>query len=406
VNLLEKTDARPPPGEDRKLSPVSRAELERRWALVRAHLRERQIGALVAQSTRDFHGGYVRWFTDVPAGNPRTVIFHADDLMTVVDHGPAGRRRTLSGDDPHHPGVGELITTAAFSSAHYTQTADAEAVVEMLRRRGHRRIGLVGAASTAHAFVAHVTENLAGASEISDETDAVDRFKAIKSVEEIAAIRATAQMQDAVFAKVLAQAQPGMRDFEITALARYEGERAGSEQGLFLAASSPLGRPAPFAARHGQGRTIRPGDHLTLLIENNGFGGFYTELARIIVFGKASPELHHGFQSAAEAQANTVKQLKPGTAARDIAPAHDAFMRSRGLPLETRLYAHSQGYDLVERPLIRTDETMTLAAGMSMAVHPTYATGAMFMVVCDNFLVGDQGPSERLHTTPQTIFEL
>jgi len=35
-------------------------------------------------------------------------------------------------------------------------------------------------------------------------------------------------------------------------------------------------------------------------------------------------------------------------------------MRSRGLPAELRLYAHGQGYDLVERPLIRADETMNL----------------------------------------------
>ena len=405
MNLMQRPEAGAPPTNERKLFPVSRAELERRWALTREHMRRLGLDALVAQSVRDFHGGYVRWFTDVPAGNPRTVIFYAADLMTVIDHGPAGRRRTLSGDDPTHPGVGELVTTAAFASAHYTQAADAAAVVEVLRRRGCRKVGLVGAAATPHGFVAHLTDALAGV-EITDETDAIDRLKAIKSAEEIAAIRATAEMQDRVFMRVLEQVRPGMRDFEITALARYEGEREGSEQGLFLASSAPLGKPAPFAARHGQGRTMRAGDHMALLIENNGFGGFYTELARIIVFGKASSELNDGFQAAVEAQANTVKRFAPGASCRDIAAAHDDFMRARGLPLETRLYAHSQGYDLVERPLIRADETMSLAAGMNMAVHPTYATPAMFIVVCDNFLVEEHGPSVCLHKTEKKIFEI
>ncbi len=401
MNILEKPEA-----DARKLFPVSRAELERRWALVRAHMRRHGLGALVAQSTRDFHGGYVRWFTDVPAGNPRTVVFHADDLMTVVDHGPAGRRRTFSGDDPHHPGVAELITTAAFAPAHYTQTADAEAVVEVLRRRGCRKVGLVGAASTPHGFVAHLTGALAGTADISDETDAIDALKAVKSAEEIAAIRATARMQDAAFAKVLEQVRPGMRDFEVTALARYAGELVGSEQGLFLASSAPIGTPAPFASRHGQGRTICSGDHITLLIENNGFGGFYTELARTIVLGKASPELHDAFAAAVAAQTHTVQRLQPGASCREIALAHDAFMGSRGLPLETRLYAHAQGYDLVERPLVRADEPMHLAAGMNMAVHPTFATKSMFVVVCDNYLVEAQGPSACLHETEQKIFEV
>ena len=52
----------------------------------------------------------------VPAYYPRTVIFHASDLMTVVEHGAAGRRRTLDGNDAENPGVGEIITTSAFPS--------------------------------------------------------------------------------------------------------------------------------------------------------------------------------------------------------------------------------------------------------------------------------------------------
>jgi Xaa-Pro aminopeptidase len=277
----------------------------------------------------------------------------------------------------------------------------------VLRRRGCRKVGLVGAASTPHGFVAHVSEQLSGVSELCDETDAIDEIKAVKSAEEIAAIRATARMEDAVFAKILAEVRPGMRDFEVTALARYEGELQGSEQGLFLASSAPVGSPAPFAARHAQGRTIRPGDHMTLLIENNGFGGFYTELARtIVVGGKASAELREAFAATVAAQANTVRRLAPGASCRDIARAHDEFMGSRGLPLETRLYAHSQGYDLVERPLVRADEPMRLAAGMNMAVHPTFATKTMFVVVCDNYLVEEHGPSPCLHQTEKKIFEI
>ncbi len=48
-------------------------------------------------------------------------------------------------------------------------------------------------------------------------------------------------MQDAVFAKVLAKIEPGMRQFEVTALARYEGNLMGSEQGVFMCRSAPAG---------------------------------------------------------------------------------------------------------------------------------------------------------------------
>jgi Xaa-Pro aminopeptidase len=142
------------------------------------------------------------------------------------------------------------------------------------------------------------------------------------------------------------------------------------------------------------------------LIENNGPGGFYTEIARTVVLGKASNELIDGFESTKEAQAHTLRLLKPGASCAEIAESHDAYMRARGLPPELRLYAHGQGYDLVERPLIRADETMTLEEHMNIAVHPGYETPSIFAVICDNYFVEADGPSACLHRTPKQVFEL
>jgi Xaa-Pro aminopeptidase len=213
-------------------------------------------------------------------------------------------------------------------------------------------------------------------------------------------------MQDQVFSKVVAQIKPGMRDSEVTALAQYEGQLLGSEQGIFLGMSAELGRPSAFAQKHFQGRTIRKGDYLPLLVENNGMGGFYTELARTIVFGKASQELVEGFELVKSAQEHTVRQLRPGASSPNLCTTHNEFMQQNGVPSETRLYSHSQGYDLVERPLIRADETMVLEEGMNMAVHPAYATSSMFTVICDNYLIERSGASDCLHKTPKKIFEL
>jgi Xaa-Pro aminopeptidase len=81
-------------------------------------------------------------------------------------------------------------------------------------------------------------------------------------------------------------------------------------------------------------------------------------------------------------------------------------MEKRGLPPELRLYAHGQGYNMVERPLIRSDETMAIEAGMNLAVHPGFETPSIFAVICDNYLVEDDGPSACLHATPKRIFEV
>jgi Xaa-Pro aminopeptidase len=80
-------------------------------------------------------------------------------------------------------------------------------------------------------------------------------------------------------------------------------------------------------------------------------------------------------------------------------------MRRNGRPEETRLYCHSQGYDMVERPLVRFDETMTIEANMVLAVHPTYVTATTYSWACDNYLVTQDGV-ERLHRFPEVITEL
>jgi Xaa-Pro aminopeptidase len=239
-----------------------------------------------------------------------------------------------------------------------------------------------------------------------DATDFVDRLKAVKSEEEILLIRRCAEMQDAVFAKVVRSIKPGMRDIDVTALAQHEGQVLGSEQGIFLGGSAPVGQRAGFAPRHFQGRTLRPGDHLVLLIENNGPGGYFTEIARTVVLGKASNELIDGFEAMREAQDHTLSLMKPGASCREIARAHDDYMRQRGLPPELRLYAHSQGYDMVERPMLRGDETMRLEANMNFAVHPGYETPSMWSTICDNYMIDANGPGECLHKTAKQIFEV
>src|SRR5215469_2049084 len=131
---------------ERVATRISMGELERRWTAVRAEMARRGIDALVMQNASDWLGGYVKWFTDVPAHNdyPRTVIFHRDDLTTVVEMGAAGRRDELAGKDVNNPGVGEIIYSPSFFSIAYTHDYDPILVAEELKRRGYKTIGLVG----------------------------------------------------------------------------------------------------------------------------------------------------------------------------------------------------------------------------------------------------------------------
>jgi Xaa-Pro aminopeptidase len=391
---------------ERVATRISTTELERRWAAVRREMAAQGIDALVMQNASDWLGGYVKWFTDVPAHNdyPRTVIFHRDDLMTMVEMGATGRRDKLGGKDVNNPGIGEIIYSPSFFSIAYTHDYDPLLVADELARRGHKTIGLVGRGALPSGLVDAIRDKVPA--KLVDASDLVDRIKAIKSPEEIALLRATAAMQDTLFAKVVAAIKPGMRDCDLGAIAQYEGQLLGSEQGIFRGSSEPLGRPAILRGRHFQDRVLQKGDYISLLIENNGRGGYYTELARTMVLGKASSELRDAFAVVCAAQKHTVSNLKPGASCPDIYASHNAFMKGGGAPPEQRLYGHSQGYDMVERPLLRNDETIPIAADMCVAVHPGFPTKTNFVFICDNFLIRANGSVEHMHKAEQKIYEV
>jgi hypothetical protein len=80
-------------------------------------------------------------------------------------------------------------------------------------------------------------------------------------------------------------------------------------------------------------------------------------------------------------------------------------MIDHGRPPESSLHCHGQGYVMVERPLVRFDETMPIAANMVIAAHPTYVTDQTYSWSCDTFLIGET-ENQRLHQFPRQLIEL
>jgi len=390
-------------------TPISTAELERRWAAVRAAMVEQRIDVLLMQANNDFMGGYVKYFTDLPATNGYsvTVVFPLDDRMTVVGQGPAGvvRELPLEGDGLRR-GVARFMGTPSYASCPYTAGYDADLAGKYLERFAGGTVGLLGTAAISYALIDHLRRGKLATAKFVDASDMVDMIKAVKSEEEIGCMRRTARMQDAAMEAVFAAIRPGMTDLEVAGVAEQYGHGQGSEQGLFLCASGPVGTSTFFGNRHLQNRTIRAGDTFTLLIENSGAGGFYTELGRTCVLGKASQEMKEEFEFVLKAQQFTLSLLKPGASCKDAWETYNQFMRQNGKPEEKRLHCHGQGYDMVERPLLRFDETMPLSKNMVLSAHPSYTTAGTYSWVCDNFLIGDTGVVEKLHQLPQKIFEL
>jgi Xaa-Pro aminopeptidase len=392
---------------ERLNTPISTNELKRRWKAVRAAMAAEKIDVLLMQNNNDHMGGYVRWFTDMPATNgyPNTVVFPRDDEMTVVCQGPFGGGETTAQGDVTWRGVRRILTTPSYASAHYTKDYDPELAGSALKPFAKGTIGYVGTYQMSYAMLDFIKRAFPQANYV-DATDLVDRIKVIKSTEEMELVKRAAAMQDGAMRAAFAAVKPGMRDTEVAAAAQHYSQCHGSENGIYLCASMPLGKPSKFANRHLQNRVIQEGDQIALLVEDNGPGGMYTELGRSCVVGKAPQAMKDELAFCQEARKFTLDLLKPGTPCKDIWDAFNDFMRKNGRPAEARLYCHGQGYDLVERPLARNDEPMTIAKDMNIVVHPTYIHGGYLNWLCDNYLIGGNGPGDRLHQFPEEVVEL
>jgi Xaa-Pro aminopeptidase len=391
----------------RVLNAVSQGELQRRWAATRLEMRKRGIDALVVQNSSDWVGGYIRWFSNQPATNgyPSSLIFPLEGGISFIEQGPFGGVRESAPAELAATGIARRLTTPSYPSVAYSGGYDADIALSEIQRFGAKRVGLVAPAAMYHSFGRHFTERL-GNVELCDATDFVDRIKAVKSQEEQACVRQVAAMQDEVMRRVQVFIRPGLKDFEVAAYAQYVGQQLGSEQGIFLCSSAPPGQAASFRPRSMQGRTLQTGDVYSLLVENNGAGGFYTELSRIFILGRASQELRDAHAAVLDAQRFALSLLKPGAFCRDIYAEHNAYLKQRGMSEERRLSVHGMGYDMVERPLIRNDEDMQIEANMIIVCHPGILNERMFVHNTDVYLIGETDSPECLHKTPKTLFEL
>jgi Xaa-Pro aminopeptidase len=333
-----------------------------------------------------------------------TVVFPINDGMTTITSGgkPPG---DLGPPAWTLRGVQHRLTAPYFPSLHYSGTYDAELVVQAIKERKDATVGLVNTAQMTAMFHLHLLKHLPGVNFV-DATDLVDEIKAVKSAEEIGFLMKTIALQDAALEYARTVIRPGRKVFEIVADVVHKVTDLGSEEQLVIGGCAPYGTAASPQKRHFQNRTVRDGDQFTLMIEVNGPGGMYGEVGRCFFLGKVPAELYDAHELLKETQHYTVSLLKPGADPKEIWKANNDFLVSKGQPMETRLYAHGQGYDLVERPAIRDDEPMKLKPNMNITVHPTIGSSRYWLSMWDNWLITETGVSDRLHKTPQEIFSV
>src|SRR4029450_992177 len=157
-------------------------------------------------------------------------------------------------------------------------------------------------------------------------------------------------------------------------------------------------------------RRIAAGDLVTTEL-TPAVEGYFVQICRTLVAGKASAAQRRAFDVFREALEAGVAAVRPGAVAADVARAENDVFRKHGLgdyttSKWTRVRGHGVGLFWDSKPHLLEDIETELVPGTALIVHPnTYHPDAGYIVLGDAVVVTDAGV-EVLCRAPRELFEV
>jgi Xaa-Pro aminopeptidase len=251
-------------------------------------------------------------------------------------------------------------------------------------------------------------ERLSGLTRIKvvPTTELVERQRAVKSPEEVAAIRAAAQLAQEALAEVLPGVRAGQTELEVGSVLEAALRRKGSEWHPFptIVASGP--RSALPHARTSR-RSIQAGE-LLLVDFGAQVDGYCADLTRTMVVGARADERQRAMHQLVQAaQRRAIDQLRPGMPAREADGLAREVIVTRGFG---EAFGHSLGHGLGlevhEAPRLAPNSEAPLPPHAVVTVEPgVYFPGWGGVRLEDDVYLGPHG-AERLSDGRTELLEL
>jgi len=295
-------------------------------------------------------------------------------------------------------GIGHIVLYGNAWQGDYLRYAADFGILE-----GHG-IAVVSSDGASELFLDSATE----AERAEAETTALlDRLLMHKLPAEIAALRRAAQMADDAYAVFRDAVKPGRRQYEVVADIEAYLRRRGCPDNFMIIGS---GGKDVFGMTPPSERRIAPGDLVTTEL-TPAVAGYFAQICRTLVVGKATDPQRRAFDVFREALAAGIAAVRPGATASDVARAENDVFRKHGLgeyttSKWTRVRGHGLGLFCDSKPHLLEDVDTPLAPGMALIVHPnTYHPEVGYVVLGDAVVVTETGV-EVLCKTPRELFEV
>jgi Xaa-Pro aminopeptidase len=224
-------------------------------------------------------------------------------------------------------------------------------------------------------------------------SDLVERLRGIKSVEEVASIRAAAELAQGALAEILPQIRAGQTELEVATALESALRRRGSEWHPFptIVASGP--RAALPHARTSDKKVAR-GEFL-LLDFGAQVDGYCADLTRTVVVGGRADERQRAvYELVRTAQERALGGIRPGMTGREADALARDVIAARGFGESFgHSLGHGLGLEVHEAPRLAPTAESPLPAGAVVTVEPgVYLPGWGGVRLEDDVWVSAEGP--------------
>jgi len=236
----------------------------------------------------------------------------------------------------------------------------------------------------------------------------VERLRMIKDEQEIAAIRASAELNSRVLAEMLTLVKPGVSERDLAAEMEFRMRRLGAAGPAFESIVAG-GENSALPHAHPTARTIRGGEFL-LFDHGTMLNGYCSDMTRTVWVGGGSGDLLRArdlYATVLEAHQKAREAVRAGVRCKDVDRAARKVISARGWG---KYFSHSTGHgvglEIHESPRVAAPVKDKLPAGAVITIEPgVYLPGFGGVRIEDMVVVRENG-AEGLTPSPKEFTEL
>jgi Xaa-Pro aminopeptidase len=317
--------------------------------------------------------------------------FTGDSSVLIV-----GRERDLVLSDGRFTTQLEQECPGLEVSIRRTNQTMNQAIVQAAGSLGLRRLGFEAAVLSVAEY--ELIRGSLPAVTLVTTSERVEALRQIKDEGEIAAVREAIDMAERAFTLVRAQLREGTTEKDVADQLEAALRRCGATASSFppivavgVRAALPHARPT---------ETTRIGDDQFVLFDWGATGRPYkSDLTRVVVTGKVTPEFETIYRTVLAAQERGIAAIRPGVRAHDVDAEARSVIEQAGFG---RFFEHGLGHglgmDIHEAPRLRKESDNILQPGMIVTVEPgIYLPGWGGIRIEDDVLVTSEGCEVLTH---------